>query len=608
MIGVNAPSDPLCGYWSARPEPELADRLRRTAGALTLLEAEHWAIAAPRDCLTAPSGETSTFGCRSALVGEAFTTNAGRGYRRLAPTESARLIAAATMRRSGDDRLPWGRWSAATVSPRGDQLTLTRDSQGLGCVFYTRVGEAYVFATRMDLLFRLVDAVPDPDWSFLSRLILARSPADEVTAFRGIRQVPPGSFVEFAAHTGPRQRTHWSPTGIVAAGLVEPDPDELRDILLGCVDAWVGDQSTVWLELSGGLDSSALAWAAHETGRTVKALNYCGATGDPGDERGYARRVCDYLGIELQVLRTDLPLPARLDRVPTTRSCSPGTRLAEPEVMLARENLVGEVPLLSGVGSDHLLHAVNATEVELHDYLVERGFGAWRREWLAVSRRWGRPLLPLAARTLAHEVARRRNRLPPFAAAREDANPPPPWLRTGDVGRSFPSRFSTQVITSLPAGKLDQLLDIEECREQLVRLQQTSSARYITPFYSEPLVELALAAPISSLCTARGNRLPLRAAMRGRIPETIVDRTDKGETSRPTLLRFARRLDELRPIALDGHAVAAGAVDRAKLSAEFDRAARGRTDNTVALTRLLEVEMWCRSWADHSGFADGRAP
>lgn len=576
----------LCGYWSKAPEHEIEARFDNIASGMKIFTGATWGIAASsKHVILTDEAHSSGF-----LVGDAFDNYPTHSYQLL---NQGKPLAAQQLRAAP----PWGRWSSANVLEDGQRLMLTRDPQGLGTLYFAAVHTGYVFANRVELIAAMLGTVPEWNWSVLAPWILPVTPDETETGFLGVKQVPPGSRIEFTANHEDIT-TYWTEAGATEKRSAKPDLEQLRSTFINCVNAWLKDESTGWVELSGGLDSSALIWAVRKTGRQAAAINYFDSS-PAGDEREHAKRICDYTGAKLHFINVDDLEPISLSSPGSTLPCFPYGAALWPERAQARQSLMNDQSstLLSGIGSDHIFAASSPNAAVLHDRLLQHGWRAWYQEWLATSRHFGSPLLPLFVNTFRHEKRRRIGNLPTFISKELRGANPPTWLNA-DSRQHFPARLSAKALAKFPAGKLHQLLDTNAAREQILELHRNFTG-YNTPFFSKPLIELALRTSVADLVTSRDDRIPFRAMLRGHVPDETITRRTKGDTTRMVLNYISQRFSELRELALDGHAVSAGIVDRTGVELDMKRARAGQTDNPLALLRLFAVEIWCHQWAEH---------
>ncbi|MGH7445481.1 MAG: asparagine synthase-related protein, partial [Longimicrobiales bacterium] len=112
------------------------------------------------------------------------------------------------------------------------------------------------------------------------------------------------------------------------------------------------------------------------------------------------------------------------------------------------------------------------------------------------------------------------------------------------------------------------------------------------PFLHRPLVEAALAMPVSARIKPGTQKWVLREAMGERLPAVVRTRKTKGGIDGRILwsLQHERACidDLLRDSALD----ALGAVDADALRADVDSARRGVSRNNVYLMSALALETW----------------
>ena len=140
----------------------------------------------------------------------------------------------------------------------------------------------------------------EPDWEYLTgKLQGVLVPADR-TSFAHVRQVKPAATLTATAH-GFEERFHWSPVRFAEQPRV-PDPEVVWSTFEQCVSAWQGDSDRTWVELSGGIDSTAVLAAAKRTGREVIALHAHDSQSAAGDELTYAQAACNFIGAPLRVI------------------------------------------------------------------------------------------------------------------------------------------------------------------------------------------------------------------------------------------------------------------------------------------------------------------
>ena len=189
-----------------------------------------------------------------------------------------------------------GQFAAARYEPDRGTLLLVRDAWGEKPLLICRRPEGVYFASTHAALRSVLGARPVRTGA-LHEYLVYRSVGGFRTAFEGVEQLPPGSWLEITLD-GTESRGNWfqcpEPTRM------DPAPDEIRHeferAVEGCLDARLHQA----VFLSGGLDSSLVAavaarrLAAHpprffSVGYDIRTIH---------DEREQAHRMVRDLGAE----------------------------------------------------------------------------------------------------------------------------------------------------------------------------------------------------------------------------------------------------------------------------------------------------------------------
>jgi asparagine synthase (glutamine-hydrolysing) len=122
------------------------------------------------------------------------------------------------------------------------------------------------------------------------------------TVLTDIDELLPGFSVDLAG-TADRQRPCWSPWDHVRA----PEPehsgeaaDRLRRTIIQCVTGWTSSSNKLLLSVSGGLDSSIVAACLKAAGAPDVHCLTMFSNDAGGDERDYARALCQKLDLPLR--------------------------------------------------------------------------------------------------------------------------------------------------------------------------------------------------------------------------------------------------------------------------------------------------------------------
>ncbi|HEV2122240.1 MAG TPA: asparagine synthase-related protein [Chloroflexota bacterium] len=587
----------LLGYWGIPRDAEIYDRLRLItsgAGPRKELRGQGW-------CITAIPNNHA----RERTVATIIDDNNVRGLMagRLFSQGGENLsITNIDVKQLTQQPLPviaktvWGSYLAAAV-PSGDaHLVLARDPVGLGCGFIAHVNAGAIFGSQLSDVVHLLGAEPSINWSQLVTWISHGYLPSDATAIQGIMQVPAGTAL-IIGREGSRQSTYWHPAAI-ASERRTVEADSVREAFRSCVTAWIGQAPKVYVDLSGGLDSSAIAWAASSSGRPVSAGYIDYGMMAAADELPYARQVADQFDIQLERISGIEVLPLAPARQSLLRLNAPTSHILQARLNEVQSELAGTGSVsLCGGGGDQAFYARLEMPWQLHDHLAQGTIGRYFGQLAVASRREGIPLVKLISATVGSELYRwfRPASLCNHVTLTVS---PPAWLRAEHRCSEDCSRHAARQITRggrrLPAGKLRHAIELG-FSVGMVDREYRPSLEY--PMLSQPLVELALSTPLHELISSDQDRILFRNAMHGVLPAAVVARQEKGDYTGMYQLGLQRYFAHARELIMDGRAAALGIVDGPQAVAELRVAALGHSVELWPLLHLLSVELWCRSWS-----------
>ncbi len=191
-----------------------------------------------------------------------------------------------------------GQWAFAIYDSRKKSLFIARDRLGVRPVFYTAQGGRLYFASEIKSIF-CDPAVPRRlDLEGLDEIFTWWTTSPPRTAFEGINELEPGSYLEVrnGAISGGRYWRMEYPETFDKDRSLDSWAEELHALLVDAVRLRLRADVPVGAYLSGGLDSSATtSLIKHFTTNRVETFSI--AFHDKAyDESDYQRQVADYLG------------------------------------------------------------------------------------------------------------------------------------------------------------------------------------------------------------------------------------------------------------------------------------------------------------------------
>jgi len=263
-----------------------------------------------------------------------------------------------------------GMFAFALWDAEARTLTLCRDRFGEKPLFYGWCNQDLLFASELKALAAHPDWAPSLDRAALTSFMRYSYVPAPATIWRGIRKLPPASFVTFAADaapgTLPQPQAYWSLRQQVIAGQgarIRDEAEAIRELerlLSIAVKRQCLSDVPLGAFLSGGIDSSTIvALMQAQTSQPVRTFSIGFAEGGY-NEAEEARKVAAHLGTthtELYVdARTALDVVPRLPRMydePFADSSQVPTHLV---AQLARQHVT---VALSGDAGDELFGGYN---------------------------------------------------------------------------------------------------------------------------------------------------------------------------------------------------------------------------------------------------------
>ena len=181
------------------------------------------------------------------------------------------------------------------------KLVLARDQGGRIPLYYSCVGDRFVFSSDLDEIVKLEGFSREIDPEALNFYLTMRYVPEERSIFKNIRKVLPGCCVLYDLDSGNiEKRRYWEPP------MEEPEAGNARE-LLEELEALLEDAIRIRIDgglvqpgafLSGGLDSSLItAFMSRLSSNPVKTF-VVGYSAGSYDERRYSKIVADYFGTD----------------------------------------------------------------------------------------------------------------------------------------------------------------------------------------------------------------------------------------------------------------------------------------------------------------------
>lgn len=444
-----------------------------------------------------------------------------------------------------------GMFAFALYDVGAGKVILARDPFGIKPLFYSVLPQGVAAASEIKALLVLpdVDRKVDPQRLF-SYLRHGRLDHGQGTMYSAIRQVPAGhcALIEIGTGRGFSVTGYWRPRATGACRLSHAEAAErLRELFLESIRIHLRSDVPLGILLSGGIDSSSILSAVRKIlGPDAPLPAFTYAAEDAAiDEESWSSTAARAAGATHHVIR-----------IPSGHICNEiddviahqdepfaSTSVYAQYRVFAAVRDAGLKLVLDGQGADEMLAGYPTYLSDRLISLISRGRFDKAMMLLLRARQSGRARAAL--RTGAAF-------LPPALDAlgrRLLGEPPVPawldrgWAESADaatlemVPRSG-NALHRRLLSTMSESSLPALLRYED------RNAMSWSVESRLPFLTVPMADFVLSLPEEQLIDGSGvTKAVFRAAMRGIVPDEVLDRRDKIGFATPQ----HRWMKELRP-------------------------------------------------------------
>jgi asparagine synthase (glutamine-hydrolysing) len=484
-------------------------------------------------------------------------------------------------------------------------LTCVRDAFGIKPLFYRLQAESFTFASEQPALLALDTGKLKVDWQrSYDYLVHGDYDSQERTFIDGVRHLLPGSYIEVDLQTltcaGPI--SWWKPKFKMSSALsVSQATEAVREQFLHNIRLHLRSDVAIGAALSGGIDSSAVVCAMRhvEPDLPINTFSYI-AEGTELSEEKWVDRVNSFVGAKAhKVTATGKDLAADLDTMIRVQGEPFGSTsiYAQYKVFeLARKN--GVTVTLDGQGADELLAGYTGYPGHRLLSLLNDGsffgmnsfaknWGKWPgRSYKMAWMHLGRIILPEESYKVARKILGRDFK--------------PNWLNT-ELLTAEGVNFRENRVGLSPEGKgrrvVENLAAVLQKRglSELLRHGDRNSMRFAVesrvPFLTIPMADLLLSLPENYLISDEGETKKIfREAMRGIVPDDVLDRKDKVGFATPEKEWLLGMAPTIRQWLNDSEHIPF--LNRLELIKEFELIAEGKKPFSWQVWRWVNFVRW----------------
>src|SRR5260221_10231991 len=495
-----------------------------------------------------------------------------------------------------------GDWALALWDPRERALVLARDYVGIRHLYYHPRSECVMWCSNLASLVLLTGSQFTLNEEYIAGY-LAMYPAANLTPYREISAVPPGSFVCVRDGNPTVQSYRACQPGRMIRYKTDAEYEEhFREVFGQAVGRRLRSDSPILADLSGGLDSSSIVCLADEIvakkrfpSPRVDTISHFDAEERNGDDFPYVRIVEERRG------KTGYHIDAGKHRPSFTNETR--NYMAVPGGLGDRQSLEDERlrfmqaggyrTLLSGIGGDEFLGGIPDPRPQLGDLIVQFRFRQLAKQLIAWSLVKRRPLIQLLLGSLSQLLPPNLRVLLEKKSEVEDY-----------IGSDFARR---QRFAKLKLGPLKDFGFLLPSRRDLARTlvvlswqmsqtQPTAGAcverRY--PYLDQNFVEFITSIPATQLLRPGDRRSLMRRALRDVLPKEILLRTSKNIWAGSYMISFRDHSEQIENLFKSPLTAQFGFVDGDRFLRVLMSAKNGNAPNITHILRLISLELWLR--------------
>jgi len=435
-----------------------------------------------------------------------------------------------------------GMFSFVIYDSRKNILVCSRDAFGIKPLFYSVEPDgSFFFSSELAPLLGLFGERRGANYQRVHDYLVHGLQDDQDSTFvEGVRHLPPAHLmVVDLGSMSTREKAWWKPSIKLTNDIsFSAAADKLRELFLESVKLHLRSDVPVGAALSGGIDSSAIVCAMRAVAPDLQIHTFSYVADDPAiSEEKWVDLINRHVGaIPHKIRIEDDDVIADLEELVRVQGEPFNSTSMYAQYRIFKEARKHGIPvILEGQGADELLAGYQGYPGQRMRSMLERGQWSelvrFAREWSENLTRGSKSpwrslvgqLLPESMHSYAQLIGMTpgaRALITGGALAKHGVS-----KATPDMGRRFSGygrRLMEALSFSLTGHELPSLLRFGD------RNAMQFSIENRVPFLTIELADFLLTLPEEYLVSAKGESKHLfRAAMRGVVPDEVLDREDK---------------------------------------------------------------------------------
>lgn len=441
-----------------------------------------------------------------------------------------------------------GMFAFVVYDKHDKKLTCIRDAFGIKPFFYYIDEKSFLFASNQQALLSLRTEKPNVNLKrCYDYLVYADYDSQEQTFIEGVKHLLPGQVINYDLNTQTlSEPTTWWKPSIEQKNVLsfEAATDEVRELFLSNIKLHLRSDVPLGVTLSGGIDSSAVACAMRyiEPELPIHTFSFIAANSPVSEEKWVDQVNHQINAISHKVIVNEHNLAADIDDMIKAQGEPFGSTSIYAQYCvfkLVKEH--GIKVTLDGQGADELLAGYQGYPSQRLSSLLEQHKLFQALKFINQWRKWpgrgvkramlhaGQSMMPAVLQQLVYQF-QEINKMPSWLdeSYLNSAQINSTGLNFKKLNRNCGRRVIERLSYSLQQKGLPELLRHGD------RNSMRFSIESRVPFLTIPMAERLLSLPEHYLISNTGEtKSVFRAAMRGIVPDVILDRRDKIGFSTP---------------------------------------------------------------------------
>jgi len=498
-----------------------------------------------------------------------------------------------------------GMFAFAVWDQHAHTLMLARDRLGIKPLYYAEVGPRLLFASELKVLLALPEVERAIDWQSLCFMLSFQYTPQDSSIVAGVRKLEPGCVLIAKPGQGTKVVRYWRPRFAPDHARSQQDTVErLRELLQEAVRTHLVSDVPLGAFLSGGLDSSSVvATMAGLIDEPVRTFSI-GFSEPAFDERVHARKVAEMFGTCHRELIVEPDALGMVDDLAWHLDEPLGDPSAIPTYLVSKLASEHVTVVLSGDGGDELFGGYEKYLVERRERVRDRF--TWPLSGVLAGLARALPEGTRGRGFIRHHALRGHERYldagTVFSTATKHSLLQPDVLTMMRLSEPMNAALTLlngthdDWLTSLQRLDLENYLPLD-ILTKVDRMSMAASIETRVPLLDHVLVDFVGTIPGSQHLGADGGKAIFKRAMRGVLPDAVIDRRKQG-FGVPLSHWFRGKLGGfVRDLLLSDTCKRRGILQPSYVEKLIRMHEAGR-ELDMQLWTLISFELWCRNFLD----------